>query len=163
MLESLLVTQKKMRQCLLGRGSGLRIIGQRSALLRHENVIVHTKDHFYFLGQGLWGKHIRYQFEYLLRAELSIFQFEISVAHLSQIDQVLNERVYKAELTHHDVVVMLGLGQALAGRPAGDQDTHYLLQEVDHAQKGRPHLVTDHRRKALCLLLLQILLLSLPV
>ena len=152
-----------MRQCLLGRGSGLRIAGQWSALLWHVNVIVHTKDHFYFLCQGLWGKHIRYQFKHLLRAELSIFQSEVSVAHLSQIDQVLNERVYKAELAHHDVVVMLGLSKALTGRPTGDQDAHYLLQEVDHAKKRRPHLVTNHRSKALCLLLLQILLLSLPV
>ena len=99
-----------MRKCLLGRGSGLEITGHRRALLWYQNVIVHTEDHFDFLCQGLWGKHIRYQFENLLRAELSILQLEISVAHLSQIDQVLNERVYKAELTHHDVVVMLGLG-----------------------------------------------------
>ena len=83
---------------------------QGSTLLWNLNVIVHFKDHFYFLCQGLWGKHIRYQFEHLVRAKLRIFQSEVSVAHLAQVYQVLNKRVYKAELAHHNVVEMLGLG-----------------------------------------------------
>ena len=102
-------------------------------------------------------KHVRNELEDFLRVELSVFQIEVSVANLAQIDQVLYERLNEAELAHHDIVVVLGLCQTFAGGSAGNQDAHDLLKEVDHAEKGRTHLVTNHRRETFRLLLLQVL------
>ena len=134
---------------------------ERLALWRHSDVVVNLEDHLDFLGEGLRGEHVRDELEHFLRVKLRVLQLEITVAHRPQVDQILDKRVNEAELAHHDIIVVFGLLEAFPGGPARDENAHDLLQEVDHTEERRPHLMADHRREALRLLLLQVLFLLL--
>ena len=90
--------------------------------------------------------------EDLIRIEDFLRQTEHAVSKLTQIEQILNERLEQLKLILHEQCVPLRLSQVLDWKVWACRKEEYdLLDQVNDCEDWCAHLMTHGRCEALCL------------
>ena len=80
-----------------------------------------------------------------------LHKIEDSIAQLSQVKQIFNERLQKFILLYHHLAVPDTLGDLLWINRYCLQDLNYQLQEKEHRRNRSAHFVADSRCEVFCL------------